>query len=206
MKRMFPVAALALLVVAPVLAQTATPPAKPAATVPAAPAAPAAQAAPVGPTDPLSRVLFSGYNAQKMNLTQSAEKVSEADFAFQPTKDVRTFGQLLAHVANTQFNYCSAAKGEANPNKDDFEKTATTKAAIQKALADSFTYCDTIYTTLTDAKAMEMVKIGQNDVIRAARLISNIAHDNEHYGNLVTYMRLKGIVPPSTERAQQMRK
>jgi len=197
MKRVCVVIALALVVAVPAFAQTAAP---------AAPAAPAAQAAPVGPTEPLSRALFGGYNSQKMNLTQSAEKVSEADYAFQPTKDVRTFGQLLAHVANTQFTYCAAAKGEPNPNKDDIEKTALTKAAIQKALADSFAFCDTIYLSLTDAKAMEMVKVGQNEIPRAARLISNIAHDNEHYGNLVTYMRIKGIVPPSTERAQQMRK
>ena len=203
MKRVAAIAALALLVALPVLAQTAAvPPAKaPAAQAPAAQATP-----PVGPTEPLSRVLFGGYNSQKMNLTQSADKVSEADYAFQPTKDVRTFGQILAHVANTQFNYCAAAKGEPNPNKDDFEKTATTKAAIVKALADSFAYCDGIYLTLADAKALELIKIGQNDVPRAARLISNIAHDNEHYGNLVTYMRIKGYVPPSTERAQQMRR
>ena len=197
MKRILAVAALALLITVPVFAQTAPP---------AAPAAPAAQAAPVGPTDPLSKVLYGGYNTQKLNLTQTAEKVSEADFAFQPTKEVMTFGVLLAHVANTQFTYCAAAKGEANPNKDDLTKTATTKAAIQKGLADSFAYCDTIYGSLTDAKAMEMVKVGQNEIPRAARLISNIAHDNEHYGNLVTYMRIKGYVPPSTERAQQMRK
>jgi len=197
MKRILAVAALALLIAVPVFAQTAPP---------ATPAAPAAQAAPVGPTDPLSKVLYGGYNTQKLNLTQTAEKVSEADFAFQPTKEVMTLGVLLAHVANTQFTYCAAAKGEANPNKDDLTKTATTKAAIQKGLADSFAYCDTIYGSLTDAKAMEMVKVGQNEIPRAARLISNIAHDNEHYGNLVTYMRIKGYVPPSTERAQQMRK
>jgi len=198
MKRLAAVAAFACLMALPVFAQMPA----------AAPAqAPAAQAAPpAGPTDPLSRVLFGGYNSQKLNLTQSADKVSEADYAFQPTKDVRTFGQLLAHVANTQFSYCAIAKGEPNPNKDDFEKSATTKAAIAKALGDSFAYCDTVYTTLTDAKAMELIKVGQNEVPRAGRLIANIAHDNEHYGNLVTYMRIKGYVPPSTERAQQMRR
>ena len=198
MKRVSAMVAFACLIALPVFAQIAPPPA---AQAPAAQAAP-----PVGPTEPLSRVLFSGYNAQKMNLTQSADKVSEADYAFQPTKDVRTFGQLLAHTANSQFSLCAGAKGEPNPNKDDFEKTAMTKAAIVKALADSFAYCDTVYLTLTDAKALELIKVGQNEVPRAARLISNIAHDNEHYGNLVTYMRIKGYVPPSTERAQQMRK
>ena len=198
MKRVCAIVAFACLVALPVFAQIAP---TPAAQAPAAQAAP-----PVGPTEPLSRVLFSGYNSQKMNLTQSADKVSDADYVFQPTKDVRTFGQVLAHVANSQFSLCAGAKGETNPNKDDFEKTATTKADIVKALADSFAYCDTIYLTLTDAKALELIKVGQNDVPRAARLISNITHDNEHYGNLVTYMRIKGYVPPSTERAQQMRK
>jgi len=198
MKRVSAMVAFACLIALPVFAQIAPPPA---AQAPAAQAAP-----PVGPTEPLSRVLFNGYNAQKMNLTQSADKVSDADYAFQPTKDVRTFGQLLAHTANSQFSLCAGAKGEPNPNKDDFEKTAMTKAAIVKALADSFAYCDTVYLTLTDAKALELIKVGQNEVPRAARLISNIAHDNEHYGNLVTYMRIKGYVPPSTERAQQMRK
>ena len=128
--------------------------------------------------------------------------MSEADYGFQPTKDVRSFAQMFDHIANTQFTYCAIAKGEANPNKDDFEKTATTRSAVIKALADSFAYCDTIYSALTDAKALELIKAGQNDVPRASRLISNISHNNEHYGNLVTMMRLKGMVPPSTERAQ----
>jgi uncharacterized damage-inducible protein DinB len=163
-------------------------------------------APPVGPTDPLSRAIFGMYNSIKRNLTESADKVPEADYSFQPTKDVRTFTQMFAHIANSQFSICAGPKGEANPNKDDFEKTALTKAAVVKALADSFAYCDTVYGTLTDAKALELIKAGQNQVPRARGLISNVAHDNEHYGNLVTMMRLKGMVPPSTERMQMPRK
>jgi uncharacterized damage-inducible protein DinB len=186
MKRILYIVALACLVSVPALAQ---PP-----------------AAPAGPTDPLSRVLFGMYNTIKLNLTQSADKMPEADFGFQATKDVRTFGQMLAHVANSNYGYCAAAKGEPNPNKEDFEKTKTTKADISKALADSFAYCDAVYGALTDAKAMELVTAGQNQVPRARSLITVISHSNEHYGNLVTYMRLKGMVPPSTERAQAPRK
>lgn len=195
MKHLFAVLVLAMMIALPVAAQTPPPPAAPAAGAQATP--------PVGPTDPLSRAIFGMYNAIKRNLTESAEKVPEADYAYQPTKDVRTFAQMFAHVANSQFSLCAGPKGEANPNKDDFEKTALTKAAVVKALADSFAYCDTVYATLTDAKAMELIKAGQNQVPRARGLISNIAHDNEHYGNLVTMMRLKGMVPPSTERMQQ---
>ena len=194
MKRLFAVLVLAMMIAIPAFAQ-APPAAKSAAAPQAAP--------PVGPTDPLSRVVFSGYSAIKRNLTESADKVSDADFAFQPTKDVRNFAQIFDHVANSQFSYCAVAKGEPNPNKDDFEKTATTKAAAVKALADSFAYCDTVYTTLTDAKALELIKVGQNEIPRVSRLMGNVSHLNEHYGNLVTMMRLKGYVPPSTERSQQ---
>jgi uncharacterized damage-inducible protein DinB len=202
MKRLFTALLLAMLVALPVAAQTPPPPPPP----PPPTVSPAQAAPPAGPTEPLSRAIYGMYNAIKRNLTESADKVPEADYPFQPTKDVRNFTQIFAHIANSQFSICAGPKGEANPNKDDFEKTALTKAAVVKALADSFAYCDTVYSTLTDAKAMELIKAGQNQVPRARGLISNIAHDNEHSGNLVTMMRLKGMVPPSTERMQMPRK
>ncbi len=194
MNRALVIVALLVFVVVPLVAQT---------SAPSTPASPAQAATPAGPTDPLSRLLFNSYNTAKLNITQSAEKVSEADYAFQPTKEVMTFAQMLGHVANSQFTYCAAAKGEPNPNKGDFQKNATTKAAIQKALADVFAYCDTVYGTMTDARAMELITSGTSQAPRAGRLIGNLTHVNEHYGNLVTYMRIKSYVPPSTERAQQ---
>jgi len=194
MKRACVIVALLMCVAVPLSAQTAAP---------ATPGSPAQAAAPAGPTDPLSRLLFNSYNTAKLNIMQSAEKVSEADYAFQPTKEVMTFAQMLGHVANSQFSNCAAAKGEPNPNKDDFQKNATTKAATQKALAEVFAYCDPVYATMTDARAMELIMSGTSQAPRAGRLIGNLTHVNEHYGNLVTYMRIKGYVPPSTERAQQ---
>jgi len=198
MKRIVLAAAFACLIALPAVAQT------PAAAPAQAPAAQAAPATP--PAHPLSATLKSMWDGLKLNLVQSAEKMPEADYAFQPTKDVRTFGQMIAHVANSSFSYCARAKGEDNPNKEDFEKTKATKADLVKALNDAVTYCDGVYGGMTDAAAMELVKAGQNLVPKARYLITNISHDNEHYGNLVTYMRLKGLVPPSTERAQQMKK
>ena len=192
MNRALAIVGVLMFVAVPLFAQTASP---------ATPAAPVQAAAPAGPTDPLSRLLFNSYNTAKLNLTQSAEKVSEADYAFQPTKEVMTFAQMLGHVANSQFSYCAAAKGEPNPNKDDFQKNATTKAAILRALTDVFAYCDPVYGTMTDARAMELITSGTGQAPRAGRLIGNLTHVNEHYGNLVTYMRIKGYVPPSTERA-----
>jgi uncharacterized damage-inducible protein DinB len=198
MKRLVILAVFACLLAVPSFAQAPA----------AAPAqAPAAQAAPaIPPAQPLSATLKSMWDGLKLNLVQSADKMPEADFGFQPTKEVMTFGQLLAHVANSSYSYCARGKGEENPNKEDFQKTRTTKADIVKALNDAVAYCDGVYGTMTDAAAMELVKSGQNLVPKARFLITNLSHDNEHYGNLVTYMRLKGMVPPSTERAQQMRK
>jgi uncharacterized damage-inducible protein DinB len=135
-----------------------------------------------------------------LNVVESAEKMPEAEFAFQPTKDVRTFGGFVGHVANAAYSYCSRAKGEANPNKQDFEKV-TGKAALVAGIKAATAYCDGVYKAMSDAALTEMVAMGQSQQPRGQILVQNISHTNEHYGNLVTYMRLKGLVPPSTERA-----
>ena len=101
---------------------------------------------------------------------------------------------------------CAAAKGVANPNQGkNLENELKTKAGFVKALADSFAFCDDAYSTLTDQNAMEMVKQGQNTIARAALLANNVSHDNEMYGTGAVYMRAKGMVPPSTERANAAR-
>lgn len=163
-----------------------------------------AQMAPAAGAHPLSGSLKRMFDGVKLNLKESAEKVPEADYAFKPTPEVRSFGQLIGHVANAHFGYCARAKGEKSPSAEDFEKT-TGKAALLQALNDSIAYCDGLYGSMTDQAAMEMLP-GQNPSPRVSTLIFIVSHDNEHYGNLVTYMRLKGIVPPSTERAQQPRR
>ena len=172
-------------------------------------AAPAfAQAPPAAPANPLSTYLKTAAANVQNNITKSAEKFAEADYAFRPqgvAEEVRTFGRFLGHVANASYSYCSRAKGEPNPNKADFEKTATTKADLMKALADSFAYCDAVYASMTDPTLTELATVpGPNNttrqVARGQMLIANLSHNNEHYGNLVTYLRAKGIVPPSSER------
>lgn len=160
-----------------------------------------APAAPAPQKISLATGLQRSYAGIKLNLTEMSTKMSDADYIFQPTKDVRTFGQLMGHAANAQFNACSVAKGEANPNQGKDNEKLATKAESVKALADSFAYCDAVYAALTDASAMEFVKQGQNEVMRAVPMANLVAHSNEVYGTAVPYMRLKGLVPPSTERA-----
>jgi len=158
---------------------------------------------PAGQKIGLATTLQRAYAQIKMNLTQSAEKMSEADYNSKPSTmpEVRTFGKLFGHVANAQFGSCAAAKGVPNPNQGNDLETKTTKAEFVKALADSFAFCDDAFSSLTDQSALEMVRQGQNDVTRAGVLSNLIAHSNEMYGTSGVYLRAKNIVPPSTENA-----
>jgi uncharacterized damage-inducible protein DinB len=152
-------------------------------------------------TNPISDGVRGGWNTAKRNMLGSAKVMPEAKYTFKPVDTVRTYGQILAHVAGANYEFCAAAKGEKTPfSEDHFEKTATTAAAITKALQDSFAYCDGAYSSLTDASAAQMVAgaFGGSKQARAAILMGNTNHNNEHYGNLVTYLRINGLVPPSS--------
>ena len=172
-------------------------------------AAPALAQGQQGPQAPptTSAFLRNLYNGNKNNITRSADKVPEDLYGLRPgtQEEVRTFGQHLAHVANYNFLWCSQAKGEKNPNTDpDLEKSLKTKAEFQKALADSFAYCDPVYQSLDDQNGAQVVEIQQENGrvtrnTRMALLMLNVVHNNELYGNLVTTMRIKSIVPPSSE-------
>jgi uncharacterized damage-inducible protein DinB len=139
------------------------------------------------------------YYAQiKNNIVRSAEKMPEESYAFKPTPEVRSFGQLVGHVADASYMFCSAASGEKNP-APGIEKGKTTKADLSAAVKDAFAYCDKVYDGLTDASAGDVVKFFGGERSKLNVLELNAMHDWEHYGNMVTYMRLKGIVPPSSE-------
>jgi hypothetical protein len=163
-----------------------------------------AQPPPAGQKLTLTASLNRGYNSVKQNLTEEAAKMPEADYGFKPgpAAELRTFGQLFGHVANSQFGSCAAALGQPNPNQGhNLENELKTKAEFQKALADSFALCDKAFAALTDQNALEMVRQGQGEIARAGLLANVVAHSNEMYGTGAVYMRAKGLVPPSTERA-----
>lgn len=163
----------------------------------AALAAPSLAHAQAAPANPMAASIQSVFNMLKGNLSKSAEKVGEDVYGFKPTPDVRSFGQLVGHIADSQFGMCATAAGE-KPAQSGIEKAATTKAALVKALNDSIAYCDKVFAGMDDAKGMEMTKFFTGPSTRLGVLAFNNAHSYEHYGNLVTYMRLKGIVPPSS--------
>jgi uncharacterized damage-inducible protein DinB len=131
------------------------------------------------------------------NVNQAADELSESMYAYRPTPDVRTFGQLFAHIAGSQKMYCAMALGDKVGNEDDVEKVAKTKAAIVAALKESNTYCERAYSQ-PDENVKAPVDIFGEQHPRFYALIANAAHDGEHYGNIVTYMRMNKLVPPSS--------
>jgi uncharacterized damage-inducible protein DinB len=154
----------------------------------------------VAAQSPLMDSVKAQFGNVKGVLLKTAEKVPEPIWAFRPTPEVRTFGQIVGHIADANMAICGAAAGEkATPL--NAEKSITTKADLTKALADSMAYCDKVMAAMDDKKAMETVKFFIGGMTpRAMVLAFNIAHDYEHYGNLVTYMRINKIVPPSSEK------
>ena len=148
--------------------------------------------------NPLTTAQMSMFSSVKNYLIRSAEKMPEANYNFKPVPEVRSFGQILAHVADSQYQGCSGILGEANPSPG-VEKTKTSKADITQALKDSFTYCEKAFAGLTDANAAAAVSYYGSQRPKLSALAGATTHNMEHYGNLVTYLRIKGLVPPSSE-------
>ena len=187
MKTLVSACVLCVLVAAPALAQMG-----------GASAAPKAMAAPMA--DPITAGTKAAFDIVKGYLTASAAAASDAVYAFKPTPEVRSFGQIIGHAANANYMICSAAAAEKSPATGDIEKTMTTKVDLAKALGESFAYCDTVYARMTDRAGAETVKFMLGgDMAKLSILAFNTAHDFEHYGNLVTYMRLNKMVPPSSQ-------
>ena len=155
-----------------------------------------AQSAP--PTNPITASEKGFYGFVSGAVVGAAQKMPEENYSFKPTPEVRSFGQLVGHVADASYAFCSQAIGEANPVKD-IEKTKTSKADLVAALQGGVAYCNKAFDSMTDAKGSEIVKLFNFNIAKLTVLSINTAHTDEHYGNMVTYLRLKGIVPPTSE-------
>jgi len=159
----------------------------------------AAVAAPAfSQTNPATAAATAQFGMISGVLERTAEKIPENLYTYKATPEVRSFAQLIGHIADSQFGMCATAAGE-KPPQSGIEKTKTSKADLSKALADSNAYCKTVLAGMNDQKGMEVIKFFTGPSPRLSVLAFNVAHSYEHYGNLVTYMRLNKIVPPSSE-------
>jgi hypothetical protein len=150
------------------------------------------------PANPITASEKGFYGFVSGAVVGAAQKMPEENYSFKPTPDVRSFGQLVGHVADASYSFCSQAIGEANPVKD-IEKTKTSKADLVAAIKGGVAYCNKAFDGMTDAKGSEVVKLFGFNIAKLTVLSINTAHTDEHYGNMVTYLRLKGIVPPTSE-------
>ncbi len=162
-------------------------------------AAPAlAQGMKAAPAPGAVETLRGNFSFVQGYVTKSAEEMPEADYAFAPTPEVRTFGRLVGHVADANYAICSSVLGEANPSPG-IEKGKTSKADLVAALKGSYEYCSRAY-ALPDAGTGAKLKLFGQEFTRLGALLTNVTHNWEHYGNMVTYLRMKGHVPPSSQK------
>lgn len=149
-----------------------------------------------GGQNPFSTDTKNSYNGIKNTLLKAADKMPEADYSFRTVKEVRTYGEMIGHVADIQMMLCGLAKGEqAKPAAAG----KTSKADLAAALKASFDYCDAVYNSMTDANGAAKVSMFGRQMTKLGVLNFNTMHDNEMYGTMVAYLRIKGIVPPSSE-------
>lgn len=158
------------------------------------------------PPQTFATYLQGQYATLKRNITGSADKMPAEHFSFKPVSEVMSYAGLLTHIIETQYFYCSTVKGTADPGAS-LNFKVTDKAAVAQLVKDSFAYCDEVFAAVTNENALEVLTRGsgpdQRQMARVIQLTQAIVHGNEHYGNLVTYMRMQGIVPPSSTPARQ---
>jgi uncharacterized damage-inducible protein DinB len=161
-----------------------------------------AQETPSAPPNPMTMSEKGIYGYIAGQVVAAAEQMPEENYSFKPTPEVRSFGQVVAHIADAQYGFCSEVTGETAPVKD-IEKTKTSKADLVAALKGGVAYCKKAFDAMTDAQGVQMMKMGNYSLTKLGVLSVNTAHMNEHYGNMVTYMRLKGLAPVGNQPASR---
>jgi hypothetical protein len=146
--------------------------------------------------NPFTTDVTGSYTGIKTSLLKAAEKMPEENYSFKTVPAVRTFGEMIAHVADVQTLLCATAKGE---QKRGTAQGKTSKADLQKELQASFDYCDTVFKSMNDKDGSAQVKMFNRALTKLGVLNFAVAHDNEMYGTMAAYLRIKGIVPPSSE-------
>jgi uncharacterized damage-inducible protein DinB len=154
----------------------------------------------LGQGSPFASELQASYERIKPNILKAADKMPAENYSFKPTPDIRTFARVVNHVTEAQLHICGAANNTEPSAMAKVPPETADKATIVEALKASFAECDKAYGGLTDANATEMLQAGPAKRSRLSMLWGNVAHDNEQYATLSLYLRLKGLVPPSSEK------
>ena len=155
---------------------------------------------------PLGGIIQRSFNVFTNYLVMAAEMMPESGYAFRPTPDVRTFGEQINHATSSHYSFCNQAGLPPGVQKQGAPAMATIKSKTQivGALKDSIAYCNRVLAAASEAWLMEVApglggsSSGQIRGMRAHAFIYNAVHSAEDYGTITTYLRMQGIVPPST--------
>ncbi len=140
------------------------------------------------------------YNGLKANILKAADKMPAESYSFRPTPDIRTFARVVNHISEAQLRYCGTINGTASDALPKVPPETADKNAIVAALQASYAECDKAYASLTDENVLQMLTLGTVTRTRIGFAWANVSHDNEQYATLALYMRLKGLMPPSSEK------
>ena len=155
----------------------------------------------------LASTMLRAHEGIQRNLVEAAEKMPEEHYRFKPTPEMRPFGQVVAHIALSRFGTCAALTAQKNPHAGEKDDQPLTKAQAVMLLKDAGAYCTEAFKGITEETVGQFVTAGpaNTEVARGIFLAGETSHAHQTYGTMAVYLRLKGIVPPSTERAQQRR-
>jgi hypothetical protein len=150
-----------------------------------------------GQDNPFSVETKQQYESIKADLAGAADRMPVADYSFRPVAEVRSYAEIIMHIADVQFILCGLAKGEQKQGRPPADSS---KEAVTAYLKSSFDYCNPVYDSMTDLAGAVKVKFLSRELTKLGLLNYNVAHDNEMYGTAAAYLRMKRLVPPSTSR------
>jgi len=142
--------------------------------------------------NPLTTTLSIFRSNMQDKIMKSADAMPESKYSYRPTKEVRSFAEILNHVADISYILCSNVKGEATPGT---AAAKASKAEIMAYLKGAFDYCDAVYSGFTDAHLNDPADFWGAKTNKLFILTQVADHDALHYGNLVTYLRINGLEP-----------
>ena len=144
--------------------------------------------------------ILRSYTGLKTNILKAADRMPADSYSYRPTPDIRTFARVVNHVTEAQLHSCGALNGAAPSSLPAVPAETADKAAIVAALNASFAECDKAFAALTETNLLEKVTLGPITRARISFAWGTVSHDNEQYATLALYLRLKGLVPPSSEK------
>ncbi len=150
-----------------------------------------------GEDNPFSAETKQQYESIKADLSAAADTMPAADYSFRPVAEVRSYAEIMMHIADVQFILCGLAKGEQKQGRPPADSS---KAAVTAYLKSSLDYCSQVYNSMTDLAGAVKVKFLSRQLTKLGLLNYNLAHDSEMYGTAAAYLWMKRLVPPSSSR------